>query len=176
MAGRWGRLLLRSLEQAPVVLVRAVVEEFLDRPASRSEQLASQRAARQLAEAGQAQVLHLPARVRYVGATGYLVLARPGLVVTEDELLRLGHRAAGGTDLKLDPAAEEDEMTLSENAVLASDLTRVLGEAAAGLRRVHAYQVPPQLASTLAASLAEVEVEVARLRRQLLRQAQTPQD
>jgi len=52
----------------------------------------------------------------------------------------------------------------------------VLGEAAAGLRRVRAYQVPPRLASTLAASLAEVEVEVARLRRQLLRQAQTPQD
>ena len=48
---------------------------------------------------------------------------------------------------------------------------RPVGEAAAPLRQAQAYLLTPAVAGKLAADLADVEVEVARLRRQLERRA-----
>lgn len=163
--GRWSALLLAALEAEPIVLVRAVLEAHLGRVASRSELTACRRAAHHLAATDRARVARLPPRYGYERTGGYLVLTRPD--TDDDGLRRAAHRAA------TPPAGSSagEEPSVADATALATALVEAFGEAAAPLRQAQAYLVPPAVAGQLAADLADVGVEVARLRRQLERRA-----
>jgi hypothetical protein len=160
-------LLLAALEAEPIVLVRAVLEAHLGRVASRSELTACRRAAHHLAATGRARVARLPAGSGYERTGGYLVLTRPDADVDDEGLRRAAHRAANP------PAGSSagEEPSVADATALATALVEAVGEAAAPLPQAQAYLVPPAVAGQLAAELADVGAEVARLRRQLERRA-----
>lgn len=160
-------MLLAALEAEPIVLVRAVLEAHLGRVASRSELTACRRAAHHLAATGRAQVARLPAGGGYEGTGGYLVLARPDADVDDEGLRRAAHWAM---NLPAGLSAGE-EPSVADATAMATALVEAVGEAAAPLRQAQAYLLTPAVAGKLAADLADVEVEVARLRRQLERRA-----
>ena len=165
--GRWSALLLAALEAEPIVLVRAVLEAHLGRVASRSELTACRRAAHHLAATGRAQVARLPPQYGYERAGGYLVLAHADADVDDEGLRRAAHRAM---NLPAGLSAGE-EPSVADATAMATALVEAVGEAAAPLRQAQAYLLTPAVAGKLAADLADVEVEVARLRRQLERRA-----
>ena len=165
--GRWSALLLAALEAEPIVLVRAVLDAHLGRAASRAEVNACRRAAHHLAATGRARVAHLPAQGGYEGTGGYLVLARTDTDIDDEGLRRAAHRSANpptGLSAGEGPSA-------ADATALTTVLVRAVGEAVAPLRQAQAYLVPPAVAGKLAADLADVGAEVARLRRQLERRA-----
>ena len=95
------------------------------------------------------------------------MLARADADVDDEGLRRAAHRA-------LNPPAglsAGEEPSVADATALATALVEAVGKAVAPLRQVQAYLVPPAVAGKLAADLADVEVEVARLRRQLERRA-----
>ena len=58
-----------------------------------------------------------------------------------------------------------EKPSVADATALATALVEAVGEAAAALRQAQAYLVPPAVAGKLATDLADVGVEVARLRR-----------
>ncbi len=83
--GRWQRVLLDALEESPFIGVGGTVWAHLDRPATRSEEVAARRAAKRLAETGQVRAIYrrLP-RVDSKNETHQLVLTRLDYLMPSD--------------------------------------------------------------------------------------------
>jgi hypothetical protein len=82
--GRWQRALLECLEQSEIVNVGAVWKQ-LDRPATRAEEVAGRRAARELVRQGRARAIYLMLPTVNDGRRHpQLVLTRPDSTIRGD--------------------------------------------------------------------------------------------
>ncbi|WP_375425484.1 hypothetical protein [uncultured Friedmanniella sp.] len=159
--GRWTQLLLARLELEPAVGVKRALEEQLGRPPTTAELSAVRRAAHHLADEGKAELHRVPVAVPHNrGTSSYLVVARPGVELSQSELadaiVVLPHRARG------------DDREAVER------LVRLVGRGAATAEQVLVEAVDPKAAGVLAEELGRSVAELNRLRRQLVRRSAVP--
>jgi Homeodomain-like domain len=90
--GRWQQVLADALDQNLAIGVRAAVADHLGRAPTRAELTAARRAAHSLAAMARARVLHVPGTDgdADVGDRGYLVLAKPNVIINDIRLRGLG--------------------------------------------------------------------------------------
>lgn len=154
--GRWQQLLLDELETAEAVGVRALVQKHLGRRATRAEITAARRAARSLAAAGAAELIHVrvPGGEQHRGALP--VAIRPG-IEPDDQLLG---QAALGEPLEVSSAAEQRRLSTN----LAERTVAGVMQSANLARRVDVDNLHADVAANLAEHLRAPLVELAQLR------------
>ena len=160
---RWHRVFAAALEQRDAVGLQNALREHLSRPASRSEMVASRRAAHSFAAAGHGRLVHVPTAGH--GNPVRLVLVCVDAEVTPEDL------AAAVVPDGATPVSHQ-ERALHTDA--SRRLVTTVKETAAQARHIEANQVSSADCAELAAALGVALTDLTKLRRRLARRSQKP--
>jgi hypothetical protein len=160
---RWHRVFAAALEQRDAVGLQNALREHLSRSASRSEMVASRRAAHSFAAAGHGRLVHVPTAGH--GNQVRLVLVRVDAEVTPEDL---------AAAVVPDGAASLSHQERALHTDASRRLVATVKEAAAQARHIEASQVSAADCAQLAAALGAALTDLTKLRRRLARRTQTP--